>query len=69
MACSTLGSSAALRHIQGIHTIISILTRRVNRQPPHVVERRIERQTRTHPQVHVRPKVVTRRPEVIFIVA
>lgn len=64
-----LGSSAALGYVQGVHAIVSMLARGVHRHASHVIERRIKRQPRAHPQVHVGTEIVTRRPEIVLVIA
>lgn len=63
-----LGSRAALRQVNGVHAVVGGGAGRVHRHPSHVVEGGVEGQPGAHPQVHVRAQVVTRRPEVVFVV-
>lgn len=69
MPGGALGRSTALRHVQRVHTVVCVIPRHVHGHSPHVVERGVEWQPCAHPQIHVRPEVVARCPEVVLIVA
>lgn len=59
MPGGALGRGAALRHVQGVDAVIGVLTGRVHSHTSHVVEGRVEWQSRTHPEVHVRAQIVS----------
>lgn len=53
MPGGALRCRAALGHVQGVDAVVLTGAGRVHGHPSHVVECRIERQTRTHPQIHI----------------
>lgn len=69
MPGSTLGSSATLRHVKGVHAVVSMLAGSVECHATHVIKRRVERQPCTHPQVHVGTEIVSGCPEIVLVVA
>lgn len=69
MSGGTLGCGTALRHVKRVDAVVGMLRGRVHGHSPHIVEGGVERQPRAHPEVHIRAQVVSRRPEVILIVA
>lgn len=69
MPGGTLRRCAALRHVKWVHAVISWLSWRVHGHAPHIVESSVERKPCAHPQVHIRSKVVARRPEVVLVIA